>query len=161
MEKLEVELGKIKKSIEENPDLYASRDAFNLSRTTRSGGKIHRALKAFANLAEKYEVDKNVCRLVFTCLYYPRGPFRIRDDKSIQVYTPSQLFKRLRGIHVIREPIGAEKISKRLGFTGFDLKAKNFVANVYKLFYDAYLKDYVEKERERRAPMKELLFMRR
>ena len=46
------------------------------------------------------------------------------------------------------------EISKRLGFTGFDLKAKNFVANAYKLFYDAYIKPELEeqqREEQRKA----------
>ena len=144
---LEEELEKFKKTVEENPNLYNSPNNFNLSRTTRNRRKIWRAISSFTNLAKKkYGADYSVCELICETLYYKTGPFQIRPDRSISVKKPVQLFKRLRGRDLITDPISNLKdISKKIGFRGFNLEAKNFIANVYKVFYDTYLKPRLEK----------------
>lgn len=144
MVNLEIELNKLKEVVKDHPII--------LSKSLEKGVEIPILLALW---------EQNLKRATYRLLSYvfrsEKGIFRKREDGSIKVYTPSQLFIRLKG-HPLKK---RKRDLKELEFKEFNIDAKNFVVKAYQIIYDAYLKEYVEEDRKKRAPMSKLLSLRR
>jgi hypothetical protein len=133
---LEEELGKLRRVTEENPDLSHHKVAEDRVETCLS--------LAMGN----NQLNRDVYRLLsYVFINSNRGPLQERKNKSIKVYTPNQLFKRIRGWKLKKR----SRELKELGFNGFNIDAKNFIVNAYNIIYDAYLKEQAEQDIKTRS----------
>ena len=93
---------------------------------------------------------------------HPDGPFKRRADKSVRAYSPKDFYRRLRGMPGFLNSSYIKERCKRMGFKGgFNIDAKNFIVNAYKIIYDAYIKDQAEEDIRKRDICSELRYAMR
>lgn len=140
---LENQLEKFRETAEKNPNLAQDskvgfrRDLINL-------------IKRFLGEAKNRHVKEGVCNLVYYLTL--NNPRCYRIEPTFKIDTPPEFYKGLKSTIWLSELI--LPYLSEIGFKkGFNIDAKNFVANIYKIIYDAYLKEYAEEERKvRRDP---------
>lgn len=151
---LEKELEKFRGVVKDNPDFFRN---LNLDRRKERKAKneIGELLEEFLYMAlDKYEVNGGTYDLIGGCLIDSKfcRCFKVRADESVKIYNPIQVYRRLsrfndpgsRFLLSIEERTltGLEKLGLK---RGFNIDAKNFITDVYKIIYETYLKNAEKK----------------